>query len=39
MTRTVRQVDVAPTVACLMGVRMPKDCEGASVYQILEQFQ
>jgi predicted AlkP superfamily phosphohydrolase/phosphomutase len=39
MTRTVRQVDVAPTVACLLDVRMPKDCEGAPVYQIMEQFQ
>ncbi len=36
MKRTVRQVDVAPTVAVLAGVRMPKDCEGAPVYQILE---
>ena len=34
--RTIRQVDVAPTVAALLGVRMPKDCEGAPVYQILE---
>ena len=36
MKRTVRQVDVAPTVASLLGVRMPADCEGAPVYQILE---
>lgn len=34
--RTIRQVDVAPTVAALLDVRMPKDCEGAPVYQILE---
>ena len=34
--RTIRQVDVAPTVATLLGTRMPKDCEGAPVYQILE---
>ena len=33
--RTIRQVDVAPTVAALLGVRMPKDCEGAPIYQIL----
>ena len=36
MKRTIRQVDIAPTVAVLAGVRMPKDCEGAPVYQILE---
>lgn len=34
--RTIRQVDVAPTVATLLGTRMPRDCEGAPVYQILE---
>lgn len=33
--RTIRQVDVAPTVATLLGVRMPNECEGAPVYQIL----
>ena len=33
--RYIRSVDVAPTVATLMGVRMPKECEGAPVYQIL----
>ena len=38
MERTVRQVDVAPTVASLLGVRMPADCEGAPVYQILEDW-
>lgn len=37
--RVIRQVDVAPTVATLMQVRMPKQCEGAPVYQILEQYQ
>lgn len=36
MKRTVRQVDVAPTVATLLGVPMPADCEGAPVYQMLE---
>ena len=35
--RTIRQVDVAPTVAALLGVRMPRDCEGAPVYQILAE--
>lgn len=36
--RVIRETDVAPTVAVLMGVRMPKDCEGAPVYQILSQL-
>lgn len=36
MKRIVRQVDVAPTVAALLGVRMPADCEGAPVYQMFE---
>lgn len=37
--RIIRQVDVAPTIAVLGGVRMPKQCEGAPVYQILtEEF-
>lgn len=33
--RMIREVDFAPTVAVLGGVRMPRDCEGAPVYQIL----
>lgn len=37
--RVIRQVDVAPTIAVLGGVRMPRQCEGAPVYQILaEEF-
>ncbi|UWG98421.1 alkaline phosphatase family protein [Dehalobacter sp. DCM] len=37
--RIVREVDLAPTMAVLGGVRMPKQCEGAPVYQILtEEF-
>ena len=37
--RVIRQVDVAPTMAVLGGVRMPRECEGAPVYQILaEEF-
>ena len=37
--RVVREVDFAPTVAALGGVRMPAQCEGAPVYQILaEEF-
>ena len=35
--RIIRQVDVAPTIAVLGGVRMPAQCEGAPVYQIFEQ--
>ena len=38
-SRTIHQVDVAPTIATLLGVRMPRECEGAPVYQILtEEF-
>ena len=33
--RTIRQVDVAPTMAYLGGVRVPRECEGAVIYQIL----
>lgn len=37
--RIIRQIDFAPTVATLGGVRMPAQCEGAPVYQILaEEF-
>ncbi|MFR6290761.1 MAG: alkaline phosphatase family protein [Peptococcaceae bacterium] len=37
--RVIRQVDLAPTIAVLGGVRMPAQCEGAPVYQILtEQY-
>ncbi|MFZ5945644.1 MAG: alkaline phosphatase family protein [Bacillota bacterium] len=37
--RVIRQVDLAPTIAVLGGVRMPKQCEGAPIYQILaEEF-
>ena len=35
--RIIRQIDFAPTVAVLGGVRMPKQCEGAPVYQILAE--
>ena len=35
-TRVVREIDVAPTVAVLGGVRMPANAEGAPVYQILD---
>ena len=33
--RYIRSIDIAPTVAVLAGVKMPRDCEGAPVYQIL----
>ena len=35
--RIIRQVDVAPTLAVLGGVRMPAQCEGAPIYQILSE--
>lgn len=35
--RVIREVDVAPTIALLGGIRMPKQCEGAPVYQILSE--
>jgi len=35
--RMIREVDVAPTVAAIMGISMPAQCEGAPVYQILEK--
>lgn len=34
-SRVIREVDVAPTVAALLGVHYPTECEGAPVYQIL----
>ena len=34
--RVIRQVDVAPTICTLLDVRMPAQCEGAPVYQIIE---
>ena len=33
--RVIRQVDVTPTIASLLELRMPAQCEGAPVYQIL----
>lgn len=37
--RIIRQVDFAPTVAAISGVRMPQQCEGAPAYQIFtEEF-
>lgn len=37
ITRTVRQVDVAPTAAVLLGVRFPAQCEGAPLYQLFSE--
>ena len=33
--RVIRQVDVVPTMAALLNIRVTKECEGAPVYQIL----
>ena len=35
-TRYIREADVTPTMAQLLDVRMPEQCEGAVIYQILE---
>lgn len=35
--RYIRQIDVTPTIAALLNVRMPAQCEGAPVYQIFDQ--
>ena len=34
--RVIRQIDVAPTISALFGVRFPAQCEGAPAYQILD---
>lgn len=35
--RMIRQIDVTPTAAALLGTRMPLQCEGAPVYQIFDE--
>ncbi len=35
--RVIRQVDLAPTLSVIAGVRFPAQCEGAPVYQILTE--
>lgn len=35
--RVIHETDVTPTVAALLGVRMPAQCEGAPVYQIFDE--
>ena len=36
--RIIRQADMTPTVAHMLDVRMPKQCEGAVIYLILEDY-
>ena len=36
-TRYVREVDLAPTAAVLLGVDIPAECEGAPAYQIFTE--
>ncbi len=36
-SRYVREVDLAPTAAVLLGVDMPEQCEGAPAYQIFTE--
>lgn len=36
VTRVIQEVDFAPTVAAVMGVRMPAQCEGGPAFQIFE---
>ena len=36
-TRYIREVDLAPTAAVLLGVEIPAECEGAPVYQIFNE--
>lgn len=35
-SREIRQVDVAPTIASVLGAGVPAQCEGAPIYQILD---
>ena len=35
--RVIREVDLAPTVSALLGVRMPAQNEGSVVHQILSE--
>jgi len=34
--RIIREVDLIPTMAVLAGLRMPAQCEGAPIYQIMD---
>lgn len=35
--RVIKQVDLAPTIAAILGVRQPADADGAIIYQILAE--
>lgn len=35
--RIIRQVDIAPTISVLLGLRFPAQCEGAPIYQIFTE--
>ena len=35
--RVIRQIDVAPTISALFGVRFPAQCEGSPAYSILSE--
>ena len=37
LERQIREVDIAPTVAAIMGVRLPANADGAAVHQILPE--
>ena len=37
INRYIREVDLAPTAAVLLGVEMPNACEGAPAYQIFTE--
>lgn len=37
ISRIIRQIDIAPTVSALAGLRMPADCEGAPIYQMFAE--
>lgn len=36
-SRVIRTIDVTPTIATLLNIDMPAQCEGAPIYQILEK--
>ena len=37
ISRIIRQIDIAPTISALAGIRMPADCEGAPIYQMFAE--
>ena len=37
ISRMIRQIDIAPTVSALAGIRMPADCEGSPIYQMFAE--